>query len=98
MKNTIYSALFFLLFLPAIGVIHAAESEHKISGDLLAQQVYDRPNGNDASARIRMLLKSEGKEPRQRLLYSYTKDKGSAQRWTLLRFVEPKDVDASVQA
>lgn len=61
-------------------------------GQKLAQAVYDQANGEDASSRVVMLLSRKGKKPKQRILYSYAKDKGDAERWTLLRFIKPNDV------
>lgn len=76
-----------LLLVVALG---AAAGEEQ--ADVLAKRVYDRPNGEDVSARIMMQLHDGRGEPRQRVLYSYAKDKGEAERWTMLRFVEPADV------
>lgn len=71
----------------------AAETTSSSAGLALAQAVYDRPSGDDSSARVLMQLTRKGKEPRERLLYSYGKDKGDAERWTLMRFITPEDVD-----
>lgn len=64
----------------------------KSDGEKLAQAVYDQATAEDASSRVVMLLSRKGKKPKQRILYSYAKDKGNAERWTLLRFVKPNDV------
>ena len=62
----------------------------------LAQAVYDRPNGRDSSARVLMLLNDEDGETRKsRILYTYGVDKGNAERWTLMRFIKPEDVDGT---
>ena len=63
------------------------------AGRELAQQLYDRPRGEDASSRVVMLLQREGKPPRRRTLYNFARDRGDAERWTLLRFIEPEDVE-----
>ena len=61
----------------------------------LAQAVYDRPQGSDSSARVLMLLENEGQETKKRELYIYAVDKGNSERWTLMRFVQPEDVDGT---
>jgi len=61
----------------------------------LAQAVYDRPSGDDSSARVLMLLKKKGKVKKKRLLYTYGIDKGNSERWTLMRFIKPADVDGT---
>ncbi|MFV0278874.1 MAG: outer membrane lipoprotein-sorting protein [Parahaliea sp.] len=60
-------------------------------GRALAQAVYDSPSGQDASSKVVMLLERNG-STKQRLLYSYAKNKGNSERWTLLRFIKPNDV------
>ena len=42
-----------------------------------------------------MLLGEKGEKPRQRVLFSYAKDKGTGERWTLMRFVEPADIEGT---
>ncbi len=80
-----------LLLAPAVAV-QAFEAVSDASGQALAQQIYDRPNGKDASAKVLMRLQGKGKEPSERLLFTYAKDKGDAEHWTLLRFAEPGDI------
>lgn len=63
-----------------------------LNGPKLAQAVFDQSTGKDVSSRIIMVLTSKGKKPRQRVLYSYAKDKGDAERWTLLRFIKPNNI------
>ena len=72
---------------------HGKSASSSPEGLALAKAVYDRPTGEDASSRVLMILTRQGGEPRQRLLYSYAKDKGDAERWTLMRFIQPEDVD-----
>lgn len=64
-------------------------------GERLAKQVYDRPDGNDVSSMVIMLLGEKGKNSRQRVLFSYAKDKRSAERWTLMRFIKPTDIEGT---
>lgn len=58
----------------------------------LAEKVYHRPDGKDVSSRVIMRLKSEDGTVRKRLLYSYAKQKGDFERWSLIRFVEPENI------
>jgi len=89
-------ATFFVLCSPFVlgSNTSSAPSDHleKNAAEKLAQAVYDQANGEDASSRVVMLLSRKGKKPKQRILYSYAKDKGEAERWTLLRFIKPNDV------
>lgn len=66
-------------------------AEEWTDGTALAQAVYDAPSGEDATTKIMMMLNREGGR-HQRVLYSYTKNKGYAERWNLLRFIKPDDV------
>ena len=65
------------------------------SGRQLAQAVYDRHSPDDSSAKVEMLILKKGKVSKRRLLFSIGLDKGNSERWTLMRFVEPKDVDGT---
>ena len=78
----------FMLCLPAPVAADAA-------GKALAQKVYDRPDGRDASSRAIMVLKQKGHKPRYRKLFSYRLDKGRNEVWSLLRFTEPADIDGT---
>lgn len=86
----------FTLWLSAILLVLFSGSAFSDTEDLkakaLAQAVYDRPAGKDMSARVIMALESKGEINKKRLLYSYAADRGDAERWTLMRFVTPKDV------
>ncbi len=70
-----------------------AEASSTPDGLELAQAVYNRPDGEDLSSRVVMILTKKGREPRQRLFYSYAKEKSDFERWSLLRFIKPDDVD-----
>ena len=65
------------------------------AGTRLAQAVYDRPTGDDRSSFVIMRLKKKGKKTQQRLLYSYAKEKAPGERWSLMRFVEPKNIEGT---
>ncbi|WP_273437628.1 outer membrane lipoprotein-sorting protein [Sedimenticola selenatireducens] len=61
----------------------------------MAQAVYYRPNGDDFSALVVMQLQGKESRPRQRVLYSYAKEKGAGERWTLMRFIQPDDISGT---
>ncbi len=63
------------------------------AGTRLAQEVYDRPEGDDRASYVIMRLKKKGKNTQQRMLYAYAKEKGPGERWSLMRFVEPNDIE-----
>ncbi len=64
-------------------------------GEALARAVYDRPNGDDLSALVVMKLQGKDGQTRQRVLYSYAKEKGPKERWTLMRFIQPDDISGT---
>ncbi|MCW8889724.1 MAG: outer membrane lipoprotein-sorting protein [Sedimenticola sp.] len=70
----------------------AMEPLSNAEGVALAQAVYDRHNGDDFSSLVLMKLQSKDGNPRQRELYSYGKEKGGGERWSLMRFIKPDDV------
>lgn len=94
-KRQMKWVLFFLLFCSALASVQGANSLSNAKGMVLAQQMYDRPAGDDVSSRVIMLLLDKDKKKRQRVLYSYAKDKGAAERWTLMRFVKPTDIEGT---
>ena len=82
-----------LLVLPM--VVLGGEPPSNPEGVALAQAVYDRPNGDDFSALVVMQLQGKESRPRQRVLYSYAKEKGAGERWTLMRFIQPDDISGT---
>ncbi len=70
----------------------AAATLENAAGVDLARRVYDRADGQDMSSRVEMLLRDKSGKTRKRVLYSYAKDKGRGERWTLMRFVQPADI------
>ena len=86
---------FLLLSLTGLCTGALAETRENAAGLRLAQQVYDRPNGDDVSSKVIMLLADKGGKARKRVFYSYAKDKGPGERWNLMRFVEPADIDGT---
>lgn len=62
------------------------------AGRELAQRVYDRPDGRDASTAARMILSEEGSQPRVRDLYLYRREAGDDAVASLIRFTSPSDI------
>jgi len=86
-------SLFLLLLGLCAGTV--AETRENAAGVRLAQKVYDRSDGDDVSSRVVMLLANKGGKARKRVLYSYAKDKEPGERWNLMRFVEPADIEGT---
>jgi len=64
-------------------------------GTALAKQLYDRPDGRDASVQALMNLSQEGSKPRYRMLYTYRLDDENGETWSLTRFTEPTDINGT---
>lgn len=88
--HVVVGVALFVSWLPAMG-----QMLENPEGKALAQAVYDRPNGDDFSSLVVMTLHSKDGHTRQRVLYSYAKEKGPRERWTLMRFVQPEDVSGT---
>lgn len=80
--------LFFILF---SACLQASGSD--APGLKLAQQVYDRPAGDDAVSQVTMILSGKEVQTRKRKLAVYRLDKGGGERWSLMRFSTPADVE-----
>lgn len=81
--------LFLLASLASVAASgHAAADD----GAALAQAVFDRPSGRNASSRVRMELTEKGRTPRGRELVTYRLAKGKGESVNLIRFLEPQDV------
>jgi len=61
-------------------------------GRVLAQAVYDRPDGKDSSSRASMILTEKGHAPRQRRMYLYRLEKSGGESLSLIRFTDPPDI------
>ena len=61
----------------------------------LAQKVYDRPQGKDVSSVVKMVLTGKGSTQRERELVLFSVDKGGSERWSLMRFSLPTDVEGT---
>ncbi len=87
MANKFFYFCVTLLFLFSISANAAKD------GRALAQRVYDRPDGKDSVVAGRMILREPGHKPRNRKTYSFTLDLGNGEVMSLVRFVEPADVN-----
>ncbi len=75
-----------LMLLLATSAVHADEAS------VLAQKVYDRPNGRDLVTSGRMVLTEKGRAPRIRELVTYRLDKPDGETANLIRFLDPEDI------
>lgn len=73
----------------------AASAWADAAGDQLAQRVYDRPNGKDATSALTMTLTEKGRNPRIRKMITYRKDEKGSEVATLIRFTEPADIEGT---
>jgi len=85
-----WAALWLLLFTLLPAAVRADDA-----GMALARQVYDRPTGKDASVVIKMVLTGKGSTERERELVLFSVDKGGSERWSLMRFSLPTDVEGT---
>lgn len=65
------------------------------AGERLAQRVYDRPNGKDATSVVVMSLQEKGRAPRVRKMLVYRQDRKSGEVVSLIRFLEPADIEGT---
>ncbi len=86
------SAILFIMLAQCVTTAEGAGVKGDTAGLALARKVYNRKDGKDMSSQVLMVLKEKGRKSRTRLLYSFAKDKGKAERWTLMRFVKPADI------
>ena len=63
------------------------------AGQALAQRVYDRPDGDDATSSGTMVLVDPGHQPRVRQMYVYRRDLGDGAVDSLIRFTSPPDIE-----
>lgn len=80
-----------LVAIAALGA-HHAHSDEALN---LARGVYDRATGTDASSRVQMVITQKNGAVKQRLLYMFTKEKTKKERWTLMRFIQPANVEGT---
>jgi len=83
-----------LIFL-CVGVLLATSAWADATGDQLAQRMYDRPNGKDATSLLVMSLQEKGRAPRERKMLIYRLDKSGGEVVSLIRFLEPTDIEGT---
>lgn len=76
-------------------VVSMTDVRADTAGEQLAQRVYDRPDGRDATALTIMSLTERGRSPRVRRMISYRLDMGKGDKATLIRFTEPADIEGT---
>ena len=64
-----------------------------LDGSTLAKKVYDRPTGDDVVTKAVMTLTEKGRSPRKREMYTFAKELGGGERWSLARFTRPADIE-----
>lgn len=77
------------------GMVISAATYADAVGERLAQRVYDRPNGKDATSLITMSLQEKGRAPRVRKMLVYRLDKKGGEVASLIRFLEPADIEGT---
>lgn len=82
-----------LASLMTLGGICAAWADE--AGARLAQRVYDRPDGNDATSAVTMSLTEEGRSPRVRSMILYRLSGAGGEVSTLIRFTGPADIEGT---
>jgi hypothetical protein len=86
------------LLLGLLGLIltlGAFQAQADTVGDGLAQRVYDRPNGKDATSLVAMVLQAPGRAPRERKMLVYRLDGKGGDVASLIRFLEPADIEGT---
>lgn len=81
-----------------VGVFAAAFSSGVAwaeDGAKLAQRVYDRPDGKDATSVVTMSLTEEGKPARVRGMLVFRSNASSGEVSTLIRFTDPADIQGT---
>lgn len=80
--------IFILIVLLMVGF---SSSAWAMTGQELAQSVYDRDDGDDAYFKTEMVLTDRNKNTRQRMMVSYATDAGGLLK-TWVEFLEPADI------
>ncbi len=76
----------------AAGLLIGSAAGADDAGLALAQRVYDRPDGKDASSVVTMSLTEEGRSPRVRSMVLYRLSGEGGEVATLIRFTDPADI------
>ena len=74
------------------GLLIGSAAQADEAGLALAQRVYDRADGKDASSVVTMSLIAEGREARERSMVLYRASATDGEVSTLIRFTEPADI------
>lgn len=77
------------------GLLLAAQVCADEAGSSLAQRVYDRPDGSDATSAVTMSLIEDGRSPRVRTMIVYRLSGADGEVSTLIRFTEPTDIEGT---
>ena len=75
-----------------VGVLIGSTALADDAGLALAQRVYDRADGDDATSVVTMSLIAEGRSPRERRMVLYRQSAESGDVSTLIRFTDPADI------
>lgn len=76
----------------AVALVLAPGAFADEAGLALAQRVYDRADGKDASSAVTMSLTEEGRSPRERGMLLYRSSGEDGEVSTLIRFTDPADI------
>ncbi len=79
-----------LALLAALALAASAAADE--AGSRLAQRVYDRPDGDDATSAVTMTLTEAGHSPRVRNMILYRHSAADGEVSTLIRFTDPADI------
>ena len=74
------------------GLLIGSAAQADEAGLALAQRVYDRADGKDASSVVTMSLIAEGREARERSMVLYRASATDGEVSTLIRFTDPADI------
>lgn len=77
------------------GLLPLAPAAADEAGARLAQQVYDRPDGDDATSAVTMALTEAGRSPRVRTMILYRLSGAGGEVSTLIRFTDPADIEGT---
>ena len=82
---------FFIRFFLLLGwiLVPGARAD---DASVLAQKMYERPNGRDLTTLGRMVLTEKGHAPRIRELITYRLEKSKGEVTNLIRFTDPEDI------
>lgn len=78
-----------------MSVLQVCGAAHADDGAKLAQRVYDRADGRDATSTLTMALTEEGKPARMRTMLLFRARGTGGQVATLIRFTDPADIQGT---